>query len=67
MCFTLGTAALKLKFVIGNCVEFLACKFIVNNVSCRSKVNIIRKPFLSIAVIGGITKITKSCIKDEIY
>ena len=56
--FTLGTAALKIKFVIGVFVEFVACKWINKILSWRSNWNIMRKPFLSMAVIGGIDEFT---------
>lgn len=52
--FTFGTAALNTKFVMECGVEFVALEWIVKVVSSRSKVNIIRKPFLSIAVMDGM-------------
>ncbi len=52
--FTFGTAALKIKLVIGYGEELVAVEWIVNIVFSRSNVNIMRNPFLSTAVIGGM-------------
>ena len=51
---TLGTAALKTKFVIGEDVPLLAWRWMNKVVSCLSKVKRRRRPFFSNAVIGGI-------------
>ncbi len=52
--FTFGTAALKIKLIIGYGEELVAVEWIVNIVFSRSNVNIMRNPFLSTAVIGGM-------------
>ncbi len=51
---------------MGNGVELVAFEWIVNVVFSRSNVNIIRKPFLSIAVMGGMAAKNEIISKNRI-
>ena len=70
---TFGTAALNIKLVIEYGEEFVTLELIVNVVSSRLNVNMIRRPFLSMAVMGGIVakKIQENekanFMRNEIY